>query len=123
VEQEKIKPSKIINSIFTPNQLVSKQDDNSIAFSQKYENVAFKVRGRVLNFMDASNPYLKARFFIGEDSNEIFIQPYMVVCVVDNPNQIANLTRGDVVTIQGMYEKNSISQLLVLRKCRVIGKS
>jgi hypothetical protein len=123
VEQEKIKPSKIINSIFTPNQLVSKQDDNSIAFSQKYENVAFKVRGRVLNFMDASNPYLKARFIIGEDSNEIFIQPYMVVCVVDNPNQIANLTRGDVVTIQGMYEKNSISQLLVLRKCRVIGKS
>jgi hypothetical protein len=59
-ERENLVPSKKINTLFTPHQLVGQQDNNSAAFNQKYEGAVFKVKGRVVNIMDASYPFPKA---------------------------------------------------------------
>jgi hypothetical protein len=48
---------------------------------------------------------------------------YTVTCEVDNPNDIVNLNRGDIVTIQGIFRKESRLLDLTLVKCKVISKS
>jgi hypothetical protein len=121
-ERENLVPSKKINTLFTPHQLVGQQDNNSAAFNQKYEGAVFKVKGRVVNIMDASYPFPKAQFLIKEDGDKNIYSPYMVACVVDNPGEIMNVIKGDIVAVQGRYKRNLMSQLLILHQCKVIDK-
>jgi hypothetical protein len=73
--------------------------------------------------MDASYPFPKAQFLIKEDGDKNIYSPYMVACVVDNPGEIMNVTKGDIVAVQGRYKRNLMSQLLILHQCKVISES
>jgi hypothetical protein len=121
VEQENLKPSKTINSIFTPKQIVSERFDNNVAFNQKYDRALLKVKGRVILVHDEKGPH-KATLLVREGKSELFDHHYTVECKVDNPNEVVSLKRGDIITIQGIFRKESGLLDLTLDKCKVIGK-
>jgi hypothetical protein len=121
-EQENLKPSKTINSIFTPKQIVSERFDNNVAFNQKYDRALLKVKGRVILVHDEKGPH-KATLLVREGKSELFDHHYTVECKVDNPNEVMSLKRGDIITIQGIFRKESHLLDLTLDKCEVIGKS
>jgi hypothetical protein len=122
-ERENLKPSKTINSVFTPKQLVSERFDNNVAFNQKYDRALLQVRGKVTNIFDAKSNIFKAKLIVWELKDQPMDHLYTVTCEVDNPNEIVSLKRGDIITIQGIFRKESRLLDLTLAKCKVIGKS
>lgn len=121
-EREALVPSKTVNTLFTPKQIISERHDNDIAFNQKYDRALLRIKGRVIIIHDAKG-FHKARFLVRESRSQLFDHIYTVECEVDNPNDIVNLKREDIVTIQGIFRKESDLLDLTLVKCQVIGKS
>ena len=115
-EVEKAKASQVSTGIIEASKLISEFDSNAVGASTKYENKEISVKGII---SDIGTDTWTGQTYVSVGTDALF-ELYEIRCVVNNPSEVAELSKGSPITITGTFYEYDGLMYIDITPCSVV---